>query len=150
MIHLDDSKVEELASFVEMELAADTAEFILPYDLERHRREFQRDDIHYLSIYDAGGLAGFFILALEADGRSVEFRRVVIDSTRRGIGQAAIRLMESYCRDRLGRERVWLDVFEFNRRGRHIYQKLGYRYFDQTELEGKTLLFFDKQLDQPN
>ena len=55
--------------------------------------------------------------------------------------------MEEYCRERLGRSRIWLDVFEFNQRGQHIYQKLGYRRFDQGEVEGKVLFFYDKLLN---
>ena len=146
MLEVHDSKIDELGAFAEMETAADTAEFILPYGLERHRREFERDDIRYLSIFDDDVLAGYFILVLEADGRSVEFRRIVVAAARRGIGQAAIRLMENYCREDLGRERIWLDVFEFNQRGRHIYEKLGYRFFDRGEVDGKPLLFYDKPI----
>ena len=132
-----------------MESAPDTAAYILAYDEQRHRAEFERDNIIYLSIYRQTRLAGFFILALDPDPGSVEFRRIVIAERGRGIGQAAIQLMENYCRDVLGCSRIWLDVFEFNQRGRHIYEKLGYRCFDRSDYDGKTLLFFDKSITAP-
>ena len=136
----------ELSEFAGMETAPDTGEYILAYDAARHRAEFERDDIVYLSICRQKELVGFFILALDPDPDSVELRRIVVAERGQGIAQAAIPLMENYCRDVLGRGRVWLDVFDFNQRGRHVYEKLGYRYFDRGDLDGKTLLFFDKAI----
>lgn len=145
-IELRASELSELAAFGDMENAVDTAEFILPYTLGKHQAEFARDEITYLSIYRGSSLVGYFILVRETDGRSVEFRRIVVAAKGEGIGQVAIRQMESWCRDQLGCERIWLDVFDFNRRGQHIYRKLGYRQFDSTELDGKLLLLFEKSL----
>jgi RimJ/RimL family protein N-acetyltransferase len=147
MIELRESIPRDIPAFIEMEKDADTSDFILPYSPERHQSEFAKPDIVYLSILNAGELAGFFILVLEADGRSVEFRRIVVADKGKGLAQAAIPAMEEYCRERLGRNRIWLDVFEFNQRGQHIYQKLGYRRFDQGEAEGKVLFFYDKLLN---
>ncbi len=146
MIELRPTTATELPRLAEMETAPDTADYILAYDAAGHRAEFERDDIVYLSIYRQSRLTGFFILALDPDPDSVEFRRIVIAERGQGIAQAAIPLMENYCRDVLGRSRVWLDVFDFNRRGRHVYEKLGYRYFDRRDHDGKTLLFFDKSI----
>ncbi len=146
MIELRTSTATELSEFAKMETAPDTAHYILAYDEARHRVEFEREGIVYLSIYRQQRLTGFFILALDPDPGSVEFRRIVIAERGRGIAQAAIPLMENYCRDVLGRSRVWLDVYDFNHRGRHVYEKLGYRYFDRHEHDGKTLLFFEKTI----
>ena len=146
MIRIRESRAHELRAFVPMEADSDAVEFILPYSLARHREEFERDDIVYLSIFRQHELAGFFILALEGDGNSVEFRRIVIADKGQGTGQQAILAMETYCRHRLKCTRIWLDVFEDNHRGRHVYQKLGYRQFDEGDLNGKKLLYFDKSI----
>ena len=146
MIELRASLPEELASFSAWEQDEDSRDYVTPYTLERHRLEYARDDIVYLSIYNDETLAGFFILVLEPDQASVEFRRIVIAEKGTGVGQSAIACMEQYCRDELKRSRVWLDVFDFNQRGRHVYEKLGYRYFDSGDLEGKKLLFYEKNL----
>ena len=141
-----DPGAHELRAFIVMEADRAAAEYILPYTLERHQQEYERDDIVYLSILRQRELAGFFILALEEDGTSVEFRRIVVADRGRGTGQHAILAMETYCRHKLKRERIWLDVFEDNDRGRHVYGKLGYREFDYGTLQNRRLIYMQKSL----
>ncbi|GEM77397.1 GNAT family N-acetyltransferase [Vibrio sagamiensis] len=64
----------------------------------------------------------------------------------KGLGQLAIKEMEQYCAEHLNCLKVWLDVFESNSRGIHIYQKLGYTQFKEAFYEGKKLLFMEKML----
>ena len=90
MIELRASTATELPEFAKMETAPDTADYILAYDEARHRAEFERDGIVYLSIYWSKKLAGFFILALDPDPDSVEFRRIVIAERGQGTAQAAL------------------------------------------------------------
>ncbi|MFV7759751.1 hypothetical protein ACNPKZ_04255 [Shewanella algae] len=52
----------------------------------------------------------------------------------------------SIYQNELNASRIWLDVFDINQVGRHIYQKLGYCEFDATEVNGKRLLFMQKWL----
>lgn len=147
MIEIGESTPDQLAQFSHMELEADAAPNITPCSPEKHLEEFNREDIVYLTIYHRQEQSGFFILRLEPDNHSVEFRRIVVSSRDQGIGQQAITLMEDYCRDIFQRQRIWLDVFDYNERGRHVYEKLGYRQFETKELDGRTLLFYQKSLD---
>lgn len=146
MVELLPAKPGQLPLFFDMEQDPDTAPYILPTTRAQHRQAFARDDIIYLSIYDHGDLGGFIILALDPDGVSVEFRRIVVAQKNRGTGQQAITAMEAYCRDSLRRNRVWLDVYEFNHRGRYLYSGLDYRLFDQQAFQGKLLMFYEKLL----
>ena len=146
MVELGESRLDELIHFSEMEKDGDAAPNITAYSPEKHLEEYNRDDIVYLSIYDNHTLTGFFMLVLEPDNLSVEFRRIVVARRDRGIGQKAIALMEDYCRETLQRQRIWLDVFDYNQRGQHVYEKLGYEQFDQQDLQGRTLLFYQKPL----
>ena len=146
MIKLREMSEDELKALGAMDTDADTHAHITVYSLDEHRREFARDDIVYLSILDDGALAGYFILRLEDDGDSIEFRRIVVARKGRGTGQAAIAAMEAYCAETLRRGRIWLDVFESNARGHHVYTKLGYHHFDTGELRGRKLLFMDKRV----
>lgn len=130
-----------------MEQDVDTAPYILPTTLQQHRQALARDDTIYLSINDNGVLSGYFILVLDADGSSIELRRIVIANRGRGTGQRAMRALETWCLETLQRRRIWLDVFDFNTRGRHVYSKLGYDRFDQRDYQGKQLLFYEKNLD---
>ena len=62
------------------------------------------------------------------------------------VGQAAIIEMEGYCRHTLNVKRIWLDVFEDNEVGIHIYEKMGYTRFKQQRLDGRQLYFYEKPL----
>ena len=146
MIEVSESRSNELKHFCSMEQDRDAAPNIVAYSLEQHLAEYNHSDIVYLSIYDNHELAGFFILALDSDNTSVEFRRIVVARRDNGIGQQAISLMETYCREHLKRSRVWLDVFNFNQRGKHVYVKLGYQLFDQKDFHGQTLLCYQKSI----
>ncbi len=121
-------------------------QFISGWDSQRHLAEFEKEEVVYLSIISQGELAGFIILAVESEEDSIEFRRIVVSKEKRGIGQAAIEAMEQYCLANLKRTKIWLDVFESNERGKHIYKKLGYRFFKSEPFEGKQLHFYKKQL----
>ncbi len=145
MISIRPSQSSELAVFHAMERQPHVGNFIISTSLETHQKNFANPSILYLSIEsDAGELVGYFILALEENRRSVEFRRIVIDQARRGVGQEAIRQMERYCKTRLSAKRIWLDVFEDNDVGRHIYKKLGFTHFKTEIFEARKLLFFEK------
>ena len=58
-----------------------------------------------------------------------------------------MRALETWCLETLRRKRIWLDVFDFNARGRHVYSGLGYRQFDQSDYRGRTLIFCEKNLN---
>jgi ribosomal protein S18 acetylase RimI-like enzyme len=147
MISLRKSHKAELKTFAEMELQPHAEAFINSVDLTRHDKDFETDNIIYLSIVnDNFELVGYFILAQEPDTNTIEFRRILIDQQQRGIGQIAIRKMESYCRENLSADRIWLDVYDDNHKGKHIYQKLGYQRFKEGEFEGRKLLYYQKTL----
>jgi diamine N-acetyltransferase len=146
MVEVQRASLEDAAVFAAMEQAEDTKEYILPYSQGEHLRMMSDPNIIYLRILKNGTLAGFFILALDTDARSVEFRRIVVSAKGRGVGQSAIARMEHYCRTEQGRSRIWLDVFEHNARGRHIYEKLGYEKYGETTHGDRRLLLYEKPL----
>ncbi|WP_299008969.1 GNAT family N-acetyltransferase [uncultured Shewanella sp.] len=147
MIELVLSCVEDIPYFVSMEQKAGTMEYIIPYSDEKHLSEMTKDDIVYLSILEEQVLVGFIILFIDAS-RCVEFRRIVIGESGRGrgVGQLAIQKMEVYCQSKLRAHRIWLDVFDKNDRGQYLYKKLGYRQFDQQNIDGNLLLYFEKMI----
>lgn len=149
MLELRKSKVHEASEFVVMESDQGTSEFIIPYSLTQHISFITSDELIYLSIYDSDELVGFMILVIHSPN-DVEFRRIVIAKKGHGLGQRAITLMEEYCTEHLNCSRVWLDVFESNKRGINLYRKLGYKQFKQTEFEGQQLLFMEKTLTKVN
>ena len=54
--------------------------------------------------------------------------------------------MESYCKTEFNVKRIWLDVYEDNEIGMHIYEKMGYERFKEKLVEGRKLYFYEKAL----
>ena len=130
-----------------MDKQKDVCRYVIEYSLNAHTECFHDPQISYLTIVDdQDTVAGYIILVQEDDGSSIEFRRIVIDENKRGVGQAAIQLMEEFCARELKAKRIWLDVFAHNSRGLHVYRKLGYTKFKEGECQGKKLLYFEKVL----
>jgi len=147
MIKLRKSKEVELRKITEMEHQPHAKAFINGSNLSTHQKGFNDQNIIYLSIINNDGeLAGYFILALDTARREVELRRILVDQDQRGIGQIAIGQMETYCREELEFKKIWLDVYEDNVKGRHIYEKLGYKFFKEGNFNGRKLLYYQKAL----
>lgn len=135
-------------NIIRMEDQSDTREFILKYSREKHLMEIENPLNIYLGIYENDKLIGFFILGKENGGRQIEFRRIVIDEKGKGFGQQAISELESFCISMWNTDSIWLDVFEFNKRGIHIYEKLGYVKIGEKIFEGNNLLIMEKKLSK--
>ena len=146
MLKLYPSKRNELELFTEMEKSTDVSEFIFSNNLDEHIEQFVHENIIYLTIVHDSEISGFFILHLDSDMLSVEFRRIVVSKRGNGIGQMAITEMETYCSSTLKRKRLWLDVLETNSRGQHIYEKLNFKRFKTSEHSNQTLHFYEKAL----
>jgi len=142
-VTLRDIGFEELPAILDME-QGQARDFVIPYTLRRHREEFAKPDVVYKAVCQGKRLVGFVILALDPDGRSVEFRRIVVSETGCGIGRRAVGLVRELCKRELGRRRVWLDVFESNERARHVYEKCGYSRFGAAEHDGRKLLLYER------
>jgi ribosomal protein S18 acetylase RimI-like enzyme len=54
--------------------------------------------------------------------------------------------IEEYCINKLKRNRIWLDVFEINKRGIHIYEKQGYQKIEEIDIEDKRAFVYEKLL----
>ncbi len=147
MITLRLSKAEELAAFHDIERQPHAQPFLINYTLERHQQGFVTAEIIYLTIvHESFDLVGYIILEVEGDGKSIEFRRIAIDQNCLGIGQLTIQALESFCQETLQAERIWLDVFDDNHKGMHIYEKLGYLRFGEQDEGGRNMYLYEKWL----
>jgi ribosomal protein S18 acetylase RimI-like enzyme len=136
----------ELELFQSFEAGEDTKEYIIPYTMEKHIEEFNKAGIVYKTILNGSKIIGFMILNLEEDGKSVEFRRIVINEKGKGFGMMAIKYLDYIVKEEYIRNRIWLDVYANNERGIHIYEKCGYKYLKSVEYQGKELKVYEKIL----
>lgn len=145
IVTLHATHFDELPAIADLEQGR-ARDYILPYSTERHRDEFKKPEMVYKSVRADGGWIGFVILVLDPDGRSVEFRRIVISKPGHGYGKQVLSMIDHICRDELNRNRIWLDVFETNTRARSLYERSGYTQFGKSELDGRKLFLFEKNL----
>jgi RimJ/RimL family protein N-acetyltransferase len=127
---LSDPEVRRLTGSVESTAEAERAE---PVD-ERLRdwygsRNDQPDRLD-LAIDDAatGRLVGEVVLnEVDVDALTCNLRVLVGPEGRdRGLGTEAVAMATAYGMEVLGLRRITLEVFEFNPRGRRVYEKVGY------------------------
>jgi len=145
-IRLVPADVADAALFARLEQGRESQRYVLADTRSRHAKMIDAPDTVYLRIEAEGETVGFILLVLEPRRQRVEFRRIVVGQNDRGIGQAAIRLMEQYCADVLKTHRVWLDVFEDNHRAIHVYRKLGYRLIGRSSDSERPLMYFEKSI----
>ena len=139
LVLADESRISD---FVALEAANDASGYIVPGAWDMHQLAMSQPDIHYFDIVVGGQSEGFIIIAFEQN-HSVELRRIVVKHKGQGIGQAALTSLETQLFTS-GTMRIWLDVFEDNARGRYIYQKLGFKAFGESTLQGKKLILMEK------
>ena len=141
------AKREELEIFDKLDRQEHARRFINETGLKVHQSNFDDQKITYLCIENPQDVfCGYIILVKQVDTASIEFRRILIDQKQRGIGQVAISEMEIYCRKDMGVRLIWLDVYDDNELGIHVYEKLGYRRFKEEPVGERRLLFYKKTL----
>ena len=78
----------------------------------------------------------------DEDNQSSGFRTLIGQAGRgRGLGTEATRLTVQYGLQQLGLHRITLQVYAFNPRARHVYEKVGFRH----EGTGRDALRFDDE-----
>ena len=119
---------EELRNILEIEKHPDNLQFIGAYSMERHREVIENSDELHLTFKDQGKLIGYAILqGLENPNDVIEFKRITIAEKGKGYGRAALKAVKKYCFEKLNCHRLWLDVFDFNSRARHLYKSEGFK-----------------------
>jgi len=94
-----------------------------------HRAALALPDTRYLIGSGAAGEAeGFAIVERIGDAHEgAKLKRIAVARPGGGFGQP---FMAAICRwvfEQTGVERLWLDVFTYNERARHVYRKAGFR-----------------------
>jgi len=118
----------DLGFVLEAESDLDNRPFIIPWQRHQHAAALRDPDIaHRIAEDDGQNRVGFVILAgLTNADSSVEFRRIVVASKRRGFGRAMVRAVKGLAFNELQAHRLWLDVKEHNTRARTLYLSEGF------------------------
>src|SRR5687767_13368139 len=117
---LRDTNLRDLDAIVAME-EGDASRSILAVPREQHEQDLLDPALIYKSVIVEEDIVGFVILKLDDDGLSLEMKRIVVSRPGHGYGRQAVRQVDDVARQ-VGRDRIWLDVFEENSRARYIYE----------------------------
>ena len=105
-------------------------EFVGQWTEGRHLASLESGDaLYYVSETEWGELQAYAILrGLSEDSGAIELKRIVVAVPERGLGRQILKELIRIAFDELKAHRVFLDVYEDNRRARHIYESLGFSY----------------------
>ncbi|MEM7653364.1 MAG: GNAT family N-acetyltransferase, partial [Pseudomonadota bacterium] len=114
-----------------LERAPGFREFMLPWPREKHQHAMADSTYRYLLMEArseaAKDIRGFVILQVLGEDRpAVEIIRIAANPPGSGIGEHVLALIKTLAFDALGARKLWLDVFDYNERARHVYRKAGF------------------------
>ena len=119
---------DDLPRVLEIENHLENTQFIGAYSMERHQQVIENADELHLTFKDGESIIGYAILqGLENQNDVIEFKRITIAEKGKGYGRAAVKAVKKYCFETLNCHRLWLDVFDFNVRARHLYRSEGFK-----------------------
>ena len=127
---LSDPEVRRLTGSVESTAEAERAEPVDDRLRDWYGSRNDQPDRLDLAVDDAatGRLVGEVVLnEVDVDALTCNLRVLVGPEGRdRGLGTEAVSMATAYGIEVLGLRRITLEVFEFNPRGRRVYEKVGY------------------------
>jgi RimJ/RimL family protein N-acetyltransferase len=117
----------DLGFVLALEADPEAAPWITRWSRSRHEQALEEPDEANLLLEEDAQLVGFALLAgLTSETRSVELRRIVVESKGKGVGRRALGLILDFAFDEIGAHRVWLDVKTHNDRARRAYEAVGF------------------------
>ncbi len=133
-VHISGNKIK-LTNSVENDIDKITGfeisnnNFINSYNKEKHRSLLTDSDCLHLSLrrLDNDNLVGhMLVFGLDGVNNSLELRRIAINEKGQGFGREAIQLLKRLCFEELKFHRLWLDVYDDNKRAYNLYESEGF------------------------
>jgi RimJ/RimL family protein N-acetyltransferase len=121
--------LSDLDYVITVENDAQNRPFITPWERTQHEGAVRFPDFRHF-IIEAGPeyeRTGFVILqGCRNPHRSVELKRLVLQTKGQGLGRACVRLLKQMAFRDLGAHRFWLDVKTLNTRAQVLYESEGF------------------------
>jgi len=128
-LHLRPTMLSDLDYVATVETDAANLPFISPWDRTQHEGALRFPDFRHF-IVEAGASGsrdGFVILqGCRNPHKSVELKRLVLQTKGRGLGRACVRLLKRMAFRDLHAHRFWLDVKSLNTRALALYASEGF------------------------
>jgi diamine N-acetyltransferase len=118
----------DVAWIVAQENRPEFAAFIHRWPGEDHERNLvDADKLYLIALDETQEQVAFVILAgLSSKARSIELVRMAVTRPGVGVGKPLLRAVIETAFNKLGANRLWLDVFDDNVRARRAYKAVGF------------------------
>ncbi len=96
---------------------------------EQHLEALGRADVRYLIGLDAAGERAGFAILEQIDDRhaGAKLKRIAVSNPGHGFGRPFLNEVIGWVFGTTTAERLWLDVFTYNERARHVYRTAGFQ-----------------------
>lgn len=128
-LRLRPTLLSDLDFVASVETDAHNLPFITPWERTQHEGAVRFPDFRHFIIEagESGSRDGFVILqGCRNPHKSVELKRLVLQSKGRGLGRACVRLLKQMAFRDLHAHRFWLDVKSLNTRALALYASEGF------------------------
>lgn len=128
-VRLRPTMLSDLDDVIAIEQDAHNLPFITPWERTQHEGAVRFPDFRHFIVEagPAGERAGFVILqGCRNPHRSVELKRIVLQSKGQGLGRLCVRLLKRMAFRDLHAHRFWLDVKTLNTRAHALYASEGF------------------------
>jgi RimJ/RimL family protein N-acetyltransferase len=128
-VRLRPTMSSDLDFVISVEQDAANRPFITPWDRTQHEGAIRFPDFRHFIVEAGAGYssAGFVILqGCRNPNRSIELKRIVLQTQGRGLGRACLRLLKQLAFRDLHAHRFWLDVMSLNVRALRLYAGEGF------------------------
>lgn len=128
-LRLRPTMLSDLDFVISVEQDAANLPFITPWERTQHEGAVRFPDFRHFIVEAGPGYerAGFVILqGCRNPHRSVELKRIVLQTKGEGLGRACVRLLAQMAFRDLGAHRFWLDVKSKNQRAQALYRSEGF------------------------
>jgi len=121
--------LEDLHQIIQIEKDSSNIEFITSSDLKQHEFSIQdKNQLHLSAFNEYNSLIGFVLLVGTEDvHNAMELRRIIVTEKGKGYGSKIIELIKEKCFRTYKCNRLWLDVFSFNKRALQLYKKHNFK-----------------------
>jgi diamine N-acetyltransferase len=129
LLHLRPTMLSDLDYVATVESDSANVPFISPWERTQHEGALRFPDFRHFIIEagNSGSRDGFVIVqGCRNPHRSVELKRLVLQTKGRGLGRACVRLLKRMAFRDLHAHRFWLDVKSLNTRALALYVSEGF------------------------
>ncbi|HJV97044.1 MAG TPA: GNAT family protein [Albitalea sp.] len=128
-VRLRPTMLSDLDFVISVEQDPANRPFITPWERTQHEGAVRFPDFRHFIVEAGSGTqaVGFVILqGCRNPHRSVEMKRIVLQTKGQGLGRACVRLLMQMAFRDLGAHRFWLDVKSLNTRALEFYRSEGF------------------------